>query len=208
MKRCSQCGTELPDNARFCGTCGSRLVEISDKPKPKPKPDGDDGGRDAAYLVPDAVRSRLEWWRKAYLVALIGAGLAYAFLPNVYRWTHVLYQIMDSDYCAPTLWLFWLPIVLTWLNCDIIDKSDLQYRKAVSDYFGTPRWIYIRAILYAAMAAWVCIEYLDGICDYVDDWGQSVLSTLSGPIVCGIGWCVSIYCLLKMRRIAIKNLTD
>lgn len=63
MKKCSQCGAELPDNAKFCGSCGSRLAEISDKPNPKP--DGDDGGRDAACLVPDAVRSRLEWWHRA-----------------------------------------------------------------------------------------------------------------------------------------------
>ena len=26
MKKCSQCGAELPDNAKFCGSCGAQIT--------------------------------------------------------------------------------------------------------------------------------------------------------------------------------------
>ena len=42
MKKCNQCGAELPDNVKFCGNCG---VMTTDKMDMSPGPDGD---------VPDA----------------------------------------------------------------------------------------------------------------------------------------------------------
>lgn len=34
MKRCVECGAELPATAKFCGKCGAKLVEMQELPKP------------------------------------------------------------------------------------------------------------------------------------------------------------------------------
>lgn len=215
MKKCTQCGAELPDSAKFCGFCGGRLDEVKalskTEPKSEPVASSDVGGiKDVDDDMPDAVRSRLEWWHKAFFVMQIGAGLAYAFLPNVYRWTHGLHQYMDEYGYAPSLWLFWLPLVLTWLNWDIIDKSALSSRKAVSEYFDSPRFILYRAGLCAVLAGWVCFDYFDRIHEiwavpfYVYET-TALMCTFLGPIVCGVGWTAALYCLNKMRRIAMDN---
>lgn len=38
MKKCNQCGAELPDNVKFCGSCGAITTNETDVPA---KPDGD-----------------------------------------------------------------------------------------------------------------------------------------------------------------------
>lgn len=56
MKRCSQCGAELPDNAKFCGSCGTKLGG-SGQESPKPMPQGG---------------SNMFVWIGVALVALVG----------------------------------------------------------------------------------------------------------------------------------------
>ena len=46
---CPNCGSKLPDDARFCGSCGTRLQ--ADQPPPKPQKEKKKGGKKVVKLV-------------------------------------------------------------------------------------------------------------------------------------------------------------
>lgn len=158
--------------------------------------------------VPIDILSRLKKWKLSFHVFQICSALAYAFLPNVYRWNHWAHLEAEAHFDEPTSWLFWLPIVLSWLNNDIIDKKDFKSKQSLNNQFPSWSWIVNRSLFCIVLAIWVCIDYIwhDGYayhsyyCEY-----DYIIETLLGPILCGMCWCVAILCLCKMQKI-VSNL--
>lgn len=156
--------------------------------------------------VPEGILSRLRKWKRIFHIFQISSGLAYAFLPNVYRWNHWSHIVSEENGVTPSAWLFWLPLVLTWLNNDIIDIESVSTKQSLKNHFSSWSWIIYRALLCIAMAAWVSINYLNnaGFLPYGDFYIDDILDTLGGPILCGILWCLALFCLCIMQSIASK----
>lgn len=158
-------------------------------------------------MVSEENQSRLGKWKYCFHAFQICSALVYAFLPNVYRWNHWAHLEAEDCGVEPTLWLFWLPIVLSWLNNDLIDKKDFKSKQSLNTQFSSWSWIAMRSLLCIALAIWVCIDYIwhDGYAynSYFDY--DYIIATLLGPILCGMCWCVAILCLCKMQKI-VSNL--
>ena len=56
MKKCNQCGAELPDNVKFCGSCGAITTNETDVPA---KPDGDSADADVVKNQQDELGDQL-----------------------------------------------------------------------------------------------------------------------------------------------------
>jgi hypothetical protein len=132
------------------------------------------------------------------------AALAFAFLPNVFRWNHWAYLEMEEYGDAPTLWLFWLPIVASlwgyyghWLDSDIYmskGRTGSAMKNDKSDRFST-------LIPCLVLLAWMFIKGQD-ISALLSIYMESLHMFFMGPIVCGILWCAALYCEYKVSRLA------
>ena len=151
--------------------------------------------------VPEEIRSKLTKLNKTAGRSYILAALAFAFLPNVFRWNHWAHIELEEYGNAPTLWLFWLPIVVLfgrhvwcWGTFDNIFSSITKTREELNG------WYKFTIIPCFVVFAWMGIDGLS-MGYYMED----ILKVFMGPIVCGIAWCYGLYCEYKMSRIA-KNL--
>ena len=151
--------------------------------------------------VPEEIRSKLTKLNKTAGRSYILAALAFAFLPNVFRWNHWAHIELEEYGNAPTLWLFWLPIVVLigrhvwcWGTSDNIFSSITKTREELNG------WYKFTIIPCFVVFAWMGIDGLS-MGYYMED----ILKVFMGPIVCGIAWCFGLYCEYKMSRIA-KNL--
>ena len=151
--------------------------------------------------VPEEIRSKLTKLNKIAGRSYILAALAFAFLPNVFRWNHWAHIELEEYGNAPTLWLFWLPIIFLigrhvwcWGTSDNIFSSITKTREELNG------WYKFTVIPCFVLLAWMGINGLS-MGYYMED----ILKVFMGPIVCGIAWIFGLYCEYKMSRIA-KNL--
>lgn len=47
---CAQCGAKLPDNANYCGECGSRTI-FNNQPQPQQQPKGNATVQGIIFIV-------------------------------------------------------------------------------------------------------------------------------------------------------------
>lgn len=154
--------------------------------------------------VPDEIQNKLKKLNKVAGYLYLIAALAFAFLPNVFRWNHWAYLEMEEYGDAPTLWLFWLPIVASlwgyyghWLDSDIYmskGRTGSAMKNDKSDRFST-------LIPCLVLLAWMFIKGQD-ISALLSIYMESLHMFFMGPIVCGILWCAALYCEYKVSRIA------
>ena len=151
-------------------------------------------------VVPDEIRDKLIKLNKLAGRSYFLAALAFAFLPNVFRWNHWAHIEQEFEGNAPTLWLFWLPIVVTiwgyycrWVVTDEF-SSISKTRKEMDG------WYVFTVIPCFVLLAWMGIYGLN-----MSYFMEDILKVFMGPIVCGIAWCYGLYCEYKMSCIA-KNL--
>jgi outer membrane protein assembly factor BamD (BamD/ComL family) len=155
-------------------------------------------------------------WKRLFHVFQITAGLAYAFLPNIYRWTNWGYIELENIGKAPSLWLFWLPIILSWLNNDLPDKKELNSRHSLKENFSSLSWILYRALLCLILGGYICFDYFDRHFGTLylaihSSYNGFVLdidflsTTFMGPLICGLGWIIALFCLCMMRKIVLKK---
>lgn len=154
--------------------------------------------------VPDEIQNKLKKLNNVAGYLYLIAALAFAFLPNVFRWNHWAYLEMEEYGDAPTLWLFWLPIAASlwgyfghWLDSDIyMSKGHIgsAMKNDKSDRFST-------LIPCLVLLAWMFIKGQD-ISALLSIYMESLHMFFMGPIVCGIVWFVALYCEYKISRIA------
>ena len=150
--------------------------------------------------VPKEIRSKLTKLNKTAGRSYILAALAFAFLPNVFRWNHWAHIELEFDGNAPTLWLFWLPIVASlwgyfchWLDSEVYTSIRSTRSAMKGDW-------YLTIIPCLVLLLWMAIDGFS-----LGYFMEDILKVFVGPIVCGIAWCYGLYCECKMSRIA-KNL--
>ena len=158
-------------------------------------------------VVPDEVRDKLVNLNKIAGRSYILAALTFAFLPNVFRWNHWAYLEMEACGNAPTLWLFWLPIVASlwgywfhWLDSDTYMSKGRIVSAMKNDKIDRISTL-IPCLL---LLAWMFIKGLN-ISAFLDVYMEELHMFFMGPIICGIAWCAGLYCEYKMSRVA-KNL--
>lgn len=151
--------------------------------------------------VPDKIQNKLKKLNKAASYLYLIAALAFAFLPNVFRWNHWAYHEMEECGDAPTLWIFWLPIVVTiwgfycrWVVTDEF-SSISKTRKEMDG------WYVFTVIPCSILLAWMFIKGQD-ISALLSIYMEDLHMFFMGPIICGIAWCAGLYCEYKMSRIA------
>ena len=156
--------------------------------------------------VPDEVQEKLKKLSSIANYSFIIAALAFAFLPNAFRWNHWAYLEMEQFDDAPTLWLFWLPIAVSILCFFTIPiKERLSSCQKIRDDYesGWTGTVLFNVIPCMVLLVWMFIEgqkisILMGI--YLED----IHMLFMGPVICGIAWLVGLYSEYKMHRIAVK----
>ena len=168
-------------------------------------PEGEDDGKDSRDddTIPEDARNQINKWYRAAGRGYLLSILSHAFLPNVYRWGDWPYEDREMFRDEPTIWLFFLPIVLSWILQDFRPNDEVLASKSkLLNYCGSS-WSYaVPLVLCAVMSAYI---YYDFVNSYF--YTSSLICAL-GPMFCVFFWCYAIFCLYKMQRKAKDYLSN
>lgn len=156
--------------------------------------------KESIDTVPDEIKRKLKNLNKIAGYSYGIAVLAFAFLPNAFRGNHWAYLEMEEYGDEPTLWLFWLSIVVSIWCCFSSPANDVFSSIHKTHYVMKGSFL-LDAIPCSVMLIWMLItgynvSMLMGV--YLED----IHMFFMGPIICGISWCVGLYCEYKMSLIA------